>query len=152
MPLVSPCHPPAAGGHYPTPGGFFPPVCQPYYPQPLWTPGMYSEPPPPPYPGYQTAGFGAVNSGYHHYHSARSRPYFRGKGRGTQGSSTSRHTHFECKVCSKEYKSEETYSAHLESHRKVCGRPYLQTPTTNTIVNPCTNTHTCTLLFLVWAM
>ena len=137
IPLVSPCHPPTPGGHYPAPGGNHPapgghypapgpgglfPMSEPYYPQPLWTPGMYSGTHQPPYPSYQTAGFGAVNSGHHHYHSARSRPYSRGKGRGTQGST--RHAHFECKVCSKEYKSEETYTAHLQSHRKVCQRPH----------------------------
>ena len=27
--------------------------------------------------------------------------------------------HFECKACSKEYKSQETYNTHLESHQKV---------------------------------
>lgn len=27
---------------------------------------------------------------------------------------------FECKTCSKEYKTEETYKIHLQSHVKVC--------------------------------
>lgn len=28
--------------------------------------------------------------------------------------------HFECKVCTKEYKSRETYDTHIKSHQKVC--------------------------------
>ena len=91
---------------------------------------FYPTHPPAPYPQYQVApsppGFyptpsqGAFNSnGYYPSVPYPPRPFFRGRyPRRGRGQSVIK-GHYECKVCSKEYKTEENYSAHLESHQKV---------------------------------
>ena len=129
----------------PAPSSYFPQAAAapPYYlpqlpppPQPQTTYGMFYPPLPPiPYPPYQIlpgpptfyppAGRGAFNNSYYPSSACPPRPFFRGgRSRGRGQSATRSHAHFECKACSKEYKTEETYSAHLGSHQKVRNFPY----------------------------
>ncbi len=124
----------------PAPSGYFHPApavppylpCLPLPPQSQPVHGFtYPTQPSVPYPPYQIppgspafyppAHRGAFNTNWYHPTPYQPRPFFRGRNpRRGRGQSAQRiHAHYECKVCSKEYKTEENYSAHIQSHQKV---------------------------------
>ena len=106
----------------PPPVQFFPPNNAPPYHhlQPPIVGVANFLPGPGPGPGFRGRG------GYYHQRGAR------GRGRGwiKRGGQVSQHSgvekknnprpaEFSCKVCNKEYRCEESYQIHLQSHRKV---------------------------------
>lgn len=110
-------YPPSQFASYPSPYFSNPPGAPTFqYGPPTFQYGRYGSYPAPPNGGFP-----------HHYRqhylpAPGPRPYFcgRGRGRGVAKSPGGGGGHFECKVCSKEYKSRETYDTHMESHQKVC--------------------------------
>lgn len=120
------CFPPAASM---APWDLPPPPVQFFGPVPCVPGNNFMQPPPiigavnfVPGPGFRGRGCG--------HHQQRG---FRGRGRGGtrrgggQGAQSShvekkvqKPPEFSCKVCNKDYRSEESYQIHLQSHQKVC--------------------------------